>query len=240
LRPWEHWGSQTVRRPAQAKPTVEDGDMTYLEPPGRRVDPGDLQVPKARDVAGLLRTGDLPFCELLECRCVEEPTAAEVIVVEVEVGQHPAHDIRRRERVAAVFREDDEAVPEALALRPDFPLVSHINAQSFVGSELPRSLCMYEEPYPEVRLRWTAASFVGRIRNWLALTARGELHADDQPLEPLLLGSPWSLVLPPDLFEEYPKADPETLGVRTVEDGRGGYTLITERLDEAQDRAALQ
>jgi hypothetical protein len=219
---------------------VDDGDVTYLEPPGRRVDPGDLRVPKARDVAWLLRTSDLPFCELLECRRAEAPTAAEVVVVEVEVGQHPAHDIRQRERVAAVFREDDKTVPEALALRPDFPLVPHINAQSSVGSELPRSLCLYEEPYPEVKLRWTAASFVGRVRNWLALTARGKLHADDQPLEPLLLGSPWSLVLPPDLFEEYPEAGLETLGVRSVEDGRGGYTLITERLGEAQDRSALQ
>ncbi len=30
------------------------------------------------------------------------------------------------------------------------------------------------------------------------------------------------------------------MGVRTVEDGRGGYTLIAERLGEAQDRSALQ
>lgn len=221
---------------------MDDDAVTYLDPPGRRVDPDDLRVPKARDVAGLLRTSDPPFCELLECRRVESPTAAEVVVVEVEVevGQHPEHDIRRRERVAAVFREDDELAPEALALRPEFPLVPHINAQSSVGSELPRSLCLYDEPYPEVKLRWTAASFVGRVRDWLALTARGELHADDQPLEPLLLGSPWSLVLPPDLFEDHPEAVPETLGVRPVEDGRGGYTLIAERLGEAQDRSVLQ
>ncbi len=177
---------------------MDDGEVTYLDSPGERVDPSDLRVPKARDVAGLLRNGELPFCEFLECRRVGG-NAAEVVVfeVEVEVGQYPVHDIRRRERIAAVFREDDGSVPEALALRPDFPLVPHINAQSSVGSELPRSLCLYEEPYPEVKLRWTAASFVGRVRDWLALTARGELHADDQPLEPLLLGSPWSLVLPP-------------------------------------------
>ncbi len=216
--------------------------MTYLELPGERADPAGLRVPKAREVADLIGKGDLPFYELLECRRVEGSTLAEVVVfeVEIEVGQHPVHDIRRHERVAAVFREDDGAVPEALALRSDFPLAPHINAGSSVGSELPRSLCLYEEPYPEVKLRWTAASFAGRVREWLALTARGELHADDQPLEPLLLGSPWSLVLPPDLFEGHPGTGPETLGVRTVEDGRGGYTLIAERPGEPQDRSALQ
>lgn len=221
---------------------MDDGEVTYLDPPGERVDPSDLRVPKARDVAGLLRTGDLPFCELLECRRVEEPVLAEVVVfeVEVEVGQHPKRDVRRQERVAAVFREDDAAAPETLALRANFPSVPHLNAGSSVGSEFPRSLCLYEEPYPEVKLRWTAASFVGRVREWLALTARGELHADDQPLEPLLLGSPWSLVLPPNLFENHLEEGPETLGVRTVEDGRGGYTLIAERLGEARDRSTLQ
>lgn len=216
--------------------------MPYLEPPGERVDSCELRIPKARDVAGLLRTGGYPFCEFVECRRIEGPVHAEVVVVEVEVevGQRPKHDIRRRERLAAIFREEGGAVPEALALRPDFPLVPHINAQSSVGGELPRSLCLYDEPYPEVNLRWTAASFLGRVRNWLALTARGELHADDQPLEPLLLGSPWSLVLPPDMFEDHPGAGPEALGVRTVEDSKGGYTLIAERLVEDLDRSALQ
>jgi hypothetical protein len=221
---------------------MHDGEVTYLEPPGERIDPGDLRVPKACDVAGLLKTGEYPFSEFLECRRVEEPAPAEVVVfeVEVEVGQDSQHDVRRLERVAAVFREDDAAAPEALALRPDFPLVPHLNAGSSLPTELPRSLCLYDEPYPKVKLRWTASSFVGRVRNWLALTARGELHADDQPLEPLLMGSPWSLVLPPDLFEDQLEAGPETLGVRTVEDGRGGYTLIAERLGEAQDQSVLQ
>lgn len=190
-----------------------DDAGTYLEPPGERIEPGDLRVTKAHDVASLLKRGDLPFCELLECRRLEEPVSSEVVVfeVEVEVGQHLKHDIRRQERVAALFRKDDRAVPEALALRPDFPSVPHLNAGSSISNELSSSLCLYEEPYPEVKLRWTAASFIGRIRNWLALTARGELHADDQPLEPLLLGSPWSLVIPPSLFENHQVMGPETL-----------------------------
>jgi hypothetical protein len=219
----------------------EGGEGVYLEPPGERVDPGELRVAKPLDVARLLEEGVLPFSQFLECRRVGEPRPAEVVVfeVEVEVGQHPKHDIRRCERLAAVFREDDAAAPEVLALRADFPPVPHLNAESSVGSELPRNLCLYDEPYPEVRLRWTAAAFVERIRNWLALTARGELHADDQPLEPLLLGAPWSVVLPPDLFED-PEGGPETLGVRTVADGRGGYTLISERLDASEDQAVSQ
>ncbi len=102
----------------------------YLDPPGERIGLDDLRVAKAGDLVRILRPGDLPYCELLECRRVEGPNPAEVVVLEVDVqrGQRPVHDVRRRERIAAVFREDDTVVPEALALRPDFPPVPHVNA----------------------------------------------------------------------------------------------------------------
>jgi ThiF family/Prokaryotic homologs of the JAB domain len=43
--------------------------------------------------------------------------------------------------------------------------------------------------------------FVERIRTWLRLTSRGELHAEDQPLEPLLLENiVGTIVVPHNLF----------------------------------------
>lgn len=192
---------------------------SYLNPPGERVGFDDLAGAKARDLVRILRPGNVPYCQLLECRRIEDPNPAEVVVFEVDVqrGQYPVHNVRRRERIAAVFREDDATVPEALALRSDFPLVPHVNSlNTTLLKEFPRSLCLYDEPYHELKLTWTSVAFVERIREWLALTARGELHAEDQPLEPLLIGSPVTLVLPSDLFDEDEEA-PELLIARVVQ-----------------------
>lgn len=210
------------------------GAPSYLDPPGERVGFDDLRIPKARDLVRVLCPGKLPFSRLLECRRAEEPASAEAVVfeVEVEVGQHPRNDVRRHERVAAVFREDDRVVPAVLALRPDFPFVSHLN--SLDSGEIPRSLCLYDEPYHEIKLKWTSVAFVERIREWLALTARGELHAKDQPLEPLLVGAPASLVLPSDLFDRDEEA-PEMLVARVVEHQGIVRAVIAEYAAEDQE-----
>jgi integrative and conjugative element protein (TIGR02256 family) len=84
-----------------------------------------------------------------------------------------------------------------LALRRAFPLVTHLYLRPV---EFPRSLCLYEQPYSEGRLRWTSVSVVERVRVWLSDTAHGVLHKDDQPLEPLFLGTSDTIVLPPDIY----------------------------------------
>jgi len=206
-------------------------EPNYMDPPGERIGSDDLTVAKARDLVRILRPGSLPYCELLECRHLEDTHRADVVVFEVEVqrGQRTAHDVRRRERIAAVFREDDAIMPEALALRQDFPSVPHVNSLNLTFlKEFPRSLCLYDQPYHDLKLTWTSIAFVERIREWLALTASGELHAEDQPLEPLLVGSPIPLVLPSDLYgvEGVP---PELLEVRGVAHEGEIRTLIARR-----------
>lgn len=210
-------------------------DPDYIDPPGERIGSDDLTVERARDLVRILRPGTLPYCELLECRRLEDPHKADVVVFEVEVqrGQRAALDVRRRERIAAVFRDDDAIAPEALALRSDFPPVPHINSVNLTFlKQFPRSLCLYDQPYHDLKLGWTSIAFVRRIREWLALTARGELHAADQPLEPLLVGSPVSLVLPSDLFgggEE----DPELLVVRGMGHEAEVRALIARRQSDS-------
>ena len=166
--------------------------------------------------------------------------ATETLVIEVEVElpqRNRIHDIRRFERVAVIFDPTDELVPEVLALRADFPHVPHLNLRSF---ELPRSLCLYDQPYHELKIHWTAASFLERIRTWLALTAKGELHADDQPLEPLLLDPGPDIILPSDLLSPELLQDPQPLIVRRAEGGISGITHIAERWEtlktDKQDR----
>lgn len=186
-----------------------------LDPPGEVAPLGSLVISKARDFARFLeQVGPRVFARLKEVRKQRDPSAEVVVFsVEVERPQHLAHDIRRHEDLAAVFRPDDEKQPEVLALRSDFPSVPHIN---LAATEFPRSLCLYEQPYEEVRLNWTPAQFLNRIRYWLAKTAAGSLHADDQPLEPLIPASGSRLILPADFDTSDVHQKPRLLNIQIV------------------------
>jgi hypothetical protein len=171
-------------------------EAALLDILGSVVAPEALRTPHARDLVRAVASGSLLFARLVEAR---QRGGSESVVLEldVECPQLPRHDIRPAERVAVLCEAG--AMPEVLALRPDFPLVPHTNLRPW---EYPKSLCLYEEPWPQVRLSWTPAGFVERIRWWLAQTARGTLHGDDQPLEPLLLPSADPIVFPSDLLDD--------------------------------------
>src|SRR5260221_4810735 len=141
----------------------------YLPAPGGSITIEELSIPKAQEVARTLQNGTIPFVRFMACHRFERNGDAEVIVfdVEVELGQRKVHDIHRYERIAVIFDCDDTTYPEVLALRDDFPRVPHLNLRK---DEFPRSLCLFEEPYSELKLRWTASAFLGRVQEWLALT----------------------------------------------------------------------
>jgi hypothetical protein len=157
-----------------------------------------MRVPKALQfIAYLRKKGVETGTELIETRRRQD--SAEIVVFEVrpERPQDLAYDIRRVERLAAVFGVGDESAPGLFALRSDFPLAPHVNQTT---PEFPRSLCLYEEAYEEVRLKWTPANFLRRVHYWLSETAKGTLHAQDQPLEPFILAARNHLILPADFF----------------------------------------
>ena len=97
-----------------------------------------------------------------------------------------------------------------MALRDDFPWVPHLNQRE---CEFPRSLCLYELPYSTVKLRWTPTGFVERIRQWLALSAEGKLHQEDQPLEQVFLGAFPPLILPSDFLQAISRNPGSTEGI---------------------------
>lgn len=162
---------------------------TYLDVDGVVVEPVALTHSGARATA-LAARGQ--FAAMVECR-KSETTETVVLDVDVERPQTPVNDIRASERVAAVFSLEADTLPEALALREDFPDVPHLNLRD---RELPRSLCLYDQVWTELKRSWTGAGFIERIRWWLRLTARGELHGEDQPLEPLMFSHGFDLVVP--------------------------------------------
>jgi Prokaryotic E2 family A/Prokaryotic homologs of the JAB domain/ThiF family len=205
-------------------------EPTFLDPGGIAVDPRSLSVPRARELADAVASGTLDFVRLVDCRCRSAESAggeAEIIVVDLDI-QRPqliVNDIRRVERVAVVLERGDDSYPEVLALRSDFPLVPHRNLRV---EEFPRSLCLYDQSWEEVRTRWTACAFIERIRQWMADTATGTLHRDDQPLEPLLFGTAYRLVIPATLVAV--GGEPaEKLDIEFVPTGEHRGTLIAHK-----------
>ncbi len=185
----------------------------YLETSGIIIRKENLSVPKARALTDALAEDSIQFATFLECRAHED-TEIVIFEVEVEVPQLLKHDIKSRERIAAFFTKADDNIPEVLSLRQDFPKVPHLNLRD---SEFPRSLCLYEEQYRDLKRRWTPPLFVARIRQWFALTAKGKLHQEDQPLEPIIIGSCGRILLPYDLLSPDKDNLPDQLFIRAID-----------------------
>lgn len=198
--------------------------INFFSVEGEIVNPDKLVIAKAKELIKLIKPGKLPYVKLIECRRPTDQSFETIIIeLEVERPQKVVNDIHRIERLSVSFFHDDQTYPEVLALREDFPIVPHRNLRE---KEFPISLCLYDEPYSEVKLDWEPLGFIERIRQWLALTAKGILHAEDQPLEPLFF---WSLknhlVIPYDLFPNAERMT-ESLLIKKVKQWTDDITLI--------------
>ncbi len=199
-----------------------NGDYVALHGDALMAD--ELKLPAARATAQAAAATD-SFATLIECR-VTENTETIILDVDVERPQIPVHDIKSVERIAGVFSVTDDSAPEALALRNDFPVVPHLNLRDV---DKPRSLCLYDRPWTDIQSSWTGASFIERIRWWLALTARGELHEADQPLEPMMFSHGLDLVVPANFGMP---DGATTMAVRVVlVDGKDGRVLVSDEHD---------
>ena len=203
---------------------------------GQAVPSSELRIERARALAQFLESNAHAYAQLVNILALDQgPVGDEAIVLDVEVerGQRVVHDIRRHERVAAIFTADDSEAPTVWALRPGFPReVSHLYLYE---ARLPPRLCIYEESWDDVRLHWTPLRFVERIRSWLSRTAAGALHAGDQPLPPFLLGTYSPVIMPPvDLISEPDGDAPYIFNVRMVDGGLGRAIYIMEPVDHGR------
>ena len=177
--------------------------------PGAPVEPGMLTLPRARSVARFANTTANPNVRLLNCYgSRDDGTEAVALAISATVPQRPVHDIRQTEHILIVFNQDDSWYPTVEALRKDFPCVPHTNLRE-MGE--PRSLCLYYEPWDEVKLNLTAPKLIARIMWWLEGTADGTLHGEDQPLEPLIFDPRWDLIIPSDLLSGGAASKPQLL-----------------------------
>jgi hypothetical protein len=196
---------------------------------GESVNANDLKHSRAQAVTRYVGDGRSQFGRLVDLR---RDSAAEAVILELdlEVPQQPVFSIRPLELIALRFHPDDRGIPTVLALRPDFPKTPH---QNLTIDEYPKSLCLYDQPWSTLKMRWTAARFVERVREWMALTARGELHGEDQPLEPMLLNWESRLVLPSGVFRDLKEGSLVRLFVEVASDKPQGGVLLARALNES-------
>ena len=198
---------------------------------------GDLIDPEALEIAGARQVRDAakrcPWAELVETRARQrEGPREEIVVIDVEpeLPQDLVYKINTVERLSVGFREGEFACPVVTALRGDFPRVPHLN---WTAAGEPKSLCLYEDPWSEVRLSWTGAAFLRDLVQWLSWIAVGELHGADQPLEPFLFESVNAVVFPGNVFDA--KAAAKVFTALAVQERPAWpYTLKLREVDERE------
>ncbi len=176
------------------------GCEEHLEKCGSTVaSPASLRIPKSRDLAETAQDPKTTGVALVECR---QSTSSETVVVELSVDlpvRGPRFDIRPTERLAVTFGATDRDLPDARALRDDFPVLPHQNRKADAP---PLSLCYTEVPYADLKRRWTSSFLLDSLSNWLRLSAKGKLHQADQPLEPFLDSSREVLIVSEQILQE--------------------------------------
>lgn len=159
-------------------------------------DPAAFRFERTRRLVALVqRHRD---CRLLRTLRRERDDGPIIELIELEIATHgvPSRNtvgIRFRERIALAVLGDEIELVRVWMLRKTFPELMHQNSSL---PDRPRELCLYFEPLLTALRTWTPASFIRRIQWWLEMSAKGTLHAADQPAEQLFFVSDYELVLP--------------------------------------------
>ena len=198
---------------------------------GDLIDPAELRLGGARQVWEA--AGWYPWATRVEVHMRKiDYRHEEVLVVDIEpeLPQDLVYDIRAVERLSVSFVEGERDAPIVRALREDFPRVPHLNSTAAGDA---KSLCVYDNHWSEVRLRWTGVAFLRHLVHWLSRTAVGDLHGADQPLEPFLFETLNAVVFPERVFED---TGARVFAALAVQERPGWpYTLKLCEIDEAEE-----
>lgn len=160
---------------------------------GNSISQEEILFPRSNDFLHSIKK--FPFIRLVD---TQKKNLEEALILDfiVELPQNPPVPIQRSERIALVIPPDENLPPLVLALRKDFPETLH---QNITPRGMPKSLCLFDEPFSEINIRTTPIMYLQRIANWLCRAASEDLHLPDQPLEPLLL-TPGRIIFDPRIF----------------------------------------
>lgn len=164
---------------------------------GKRTARSKLGNPRAKGFAAAIQK--CPYATLRRTSVCGDSEGVE-FDIQPTLPQRPVADIRRIERICVVLGSDDLERPNVLALRRDFPILSHTYLTP-VGD--PVQLCLFEDDYSEVRTSLTPELLLAGIQDWLERAALGQLHLPEQGLEPFLLANHTLIVDPRILYNDH-------------------------------------
>ena len=167
--------------------------MTYQDPLGDIIKPGELESARALDCHRFLTSDVSEYFKLVDIRAQSNLDLL-TVDVHVEVPQYPATSISEIERIVFSFLKNADSLPGVHPQRKEFPF-DNLHVMVTLDDELP-SLCLWEDAFDDLKLKLTPYMLFARTKEWLELAARGELHHADQPLEPVLLGGAGQVILP--------------------------------------------
>lgn len=202
----------------------------WLSSFGDPIAAGDLESPAASALVAFAERHAAHIAGFVEAR---RGGNCELAVFEFRTArpQDAVYPIKPIERIGVRFAKVD-AMPVVYMLRDDFPDTDH---QLLTGEGAPRAICIDDRIWSEARLTWTAAELIHRILSWFSRAARGELHDPRQPLDPLIIGSPLSFIIPRhvlrqagdiDLVGVHDREHRQSLRVRRVEDAQAPIELV--------------
>ncbi len=142
----------------------------------------------------------------------------EAIVLNIKVSLPPRspYDLLKSEKIAICLSKRNNLKFDVCALRKDFPDLPHRNA-TLKGA--PKELCLFDVPAIDRVYNETLINFLFRVKKWLDRAAVGELHLDEQGMEPFISDNIGYLVL-----------DSET--EKRMGEGSTGYELIATKFVE--------
>ena len=153
----------------------------------------NLKSASAHRMIKFIDSENINDVRLISCKASNCGTREALIIeLDVPLGQKKTSaDIRLSEPLAIVFAFQP-SVPSVYPLRIDFPFhLPHVNV---APSGVPRSLCLSDQPLEDQLRDYTAAQYIELIKCWLVKTAYGELHGDEQPLDPLFVPSQINII----------------------------------------------
>jgi hypothetical protein len=180
---------------------VMEVDTAWLDSQAEiRVDPSELNDAGLRALCALAMREDYKGAEYVEARQnAASDTSVVLLRLTTSLGQkRTINDVREVELVA-VLAKTGVAIPYVYPIRTDFPqYLPHMNL-NFMGHR--RSLCLFDAMPDDVAHIYSPDMLIARLRWWMTESAHGELHGDDQPLDPSIAPSFFDLILPPDFDE---------------------------------------
>ena len=202
----------------------------WLSSLGDPIAAGDLKSPAAAALVAFVERHAADIARFVEARRRGD---CELAVLEFRTGkpQDAMYPIKRVERIGVRFANVD-AMPVVYMLRDDFPDTDH---QLLTDEGAPRAICIDDRDWVEAQLTWTPAELIHRVLSWFSRAARGELHDPRQPLDPLIIGSPISFIIPRhvlpraadlDLVGVHDPKHRQSLRVRPLEDAQGSIEQI--------------